>query len=224
MARTIFGKNPDLDDIDFIEAIEASFGIRFDDKEPSTWFTFGDVFDATCRHVGPVERGSMPCLSASAYRHVKRAILASSPGVEVRPDTPLVTLIGRRRVRSWWRALARSSGLSLPATVLTNCSGAFLLVLLFVVPLATAVGGLPGWIAALSPALGLLSARWLPERVPARTVGEFARGVAAMNAERLSKLHGDAIRTRDVWDSLVQIARDVAVFDDPIERDTVLIG
>jgi len=223
MARSLFGKNPDMDDIDFIEAIEASFDIRFDDAEPPTWATFGDVFDATCRRVGPVERGSLPCLSASAFRRIRRAVLECSPGAVVRPDTSLAILIGRRRVRLWWRGVERSSGLKLPAPVLANWSGCLLLVLLFAVPLATVLGGLPGWIAVLSPVLGLLSARVLPERLPARTVGEFARKAAAMNAKALSASHG-AIRSRDVWESLALIARDVTAYKEPIDRQTALVG
>jgi hypothetical protein len=73
MAKSLFGKNPDLDDIDFIEAVEAAFGITFD-REPAAWSTFGDVFDAICQRVQPVERGPFPCLSASAYRRIRRAL------------------------------------------------------------------------------------------------------------------------------------------------------
>jgi hypothetical protein len=223
MAKSLFGKNPDMDDVEFIEAIEAAFGISFDNKEPEKWSTFGDVLDATRRRVGPVERGSFPCLSASAYRRIRSAILKERPEVDFRPDTTLATLIGRRRVRSWWRRLEQSSGLKLPAPVLTNWSGLLLVVVLFAVPGVVVVSGLPGWIAVLSPVFGLLSARWLPERPPVRTIGEFAHLAAALNAKGLSESHG-AIRTRDVWSSLVWIARDSTGFTGPIERDTVLIG
>jgi hypothetical protein len=114
MANSLFGKNPDLDDVEFIEAVEAAFGIAFRKDEPPAWFTFGDVFDATCRHVRPVERGPVPCLSATAYRRIRKTILKHRPGLKIRPDTPLKSLLGDHSGRAWCRALQRETGLQLP--------------------------------------------------------------------------------------------------------------
>ncbi|WP_119301449.1 acyl carrier protein [Dongia deserti] len=223
MTKSLFGKNPDLDDVDFIEAIEAAFGIKFGNEEPEKWLTFGDVFDATCRRVHPVERGPFPCLSASAYRHIKRAILKDGPGLDLRPDTPLKDLVRGRRVSGWWRKLERVSGLKLPALQLGLWSTLFFLVLFLGIPLLVAISRSSGWLALLSVALAILVAIWSTRSLPVQTVGDLARSVAALNAQTLSRSHG-AIRERDVWSSLVWIARDSTACRDPIDRQTILIG
>jgi hypothetical protein len=222
MAKSLFGKNPDLDDIDFIEAVEAAFGITFD-REPAAWSTFGDVFDAICQRVQPVERGPFPCLSASAYRRIRRALLKIVPGSNVQPETLLKALIADRSFSVWWRELEQESGLKLPLLTLTNWSLLILVAVIFAVPGVVAVSGLPGWIAVLSPMLGLLASGWLPAKPTVRTVGDLARSAAALNARQLSQSHA-AIRTRDVWDSLVWIARDITAYPGQIDRGTALIG
>lgn len=223
MAQTLFGKNSDLDDIDFMEAIEAAFDVRFDNSEPPTWTTFGDVFDATCRRVQAVERGPAPCLSATAYRRIRKAILKDRPDLKVRPETPLATLLGNRTGPAWCRALQRDLELRLPDRPFRSGG----VPLFFVISIGTMMvagwNGLGAWIGIPSGiALGTLAVMWLRPALPVRTVGELARALAALNPQALSP--GGTIRTRDVWDSLVRIARDVTLFDDPIERETVLIG
>src|SRR5262245_54891613 len=158
MTRNTLGLAGDGDDGDFVDAVGAAFGITFG-KEPEAWSTLGDVFDTVCRHTHPVPRGQFPCLSASAYRRIKHAILATRPDLDLRLDTPLRTLIGRDGVSRWWQGLERDTGLRLPALSLTNASGLLLLALYIGVPGAVVVSGLPGWIAFLSPILGFAVAR-----------------------------------------------------------------
>jgi hypothetical protein len=221
MAKSLFGKNPDLDDVDFIETIEGAFGISFRNEELETWSTFGDVFDTTCHHMQAIERGPIPCLSATAYRRIRKAILKDQPDVKVRPDTPLKTLLGGRRGPAWCRALQRDMDLQLPDRPFTAWSLLLFLVTWFGIPIAGGIGGLPIWMLILSPILGVFLGLLLRPSLPVQTVGDLARAVAALNPKALS--HG-AIRTRDVWSSLVWIARDNVGFTDPIERETVLIG
>lgn len=223
MAKSLFGKNPDMEDVEFVQTIEASFGIRFDHKEPETWTTFGNVFDATCQHVGPTERGSIPCLSASAYRCIKSAILKDKQSLEIRPGTPLKDLVGGRGLSDEWRRLEQETGLRLPGLPLSPW-----VLLLFPLSLFGGVGinhivhgGV--WIVVLTAILGVIAIRLLPPTLPARTVGDLARSVAALNAQELSQSYG-AMRTRDVWDSLVWIARDTTGHKGSINRETVLIG
>jgi hypothetical protein len=85
-----------------------------------------------------------------------------------------------------------------------------------------AINGLGGWIAVLAPILGILSIMWF-RPLPVRTVGELARGVAALNPKKLAPPDGP-IRTRDVWASLELIARDITAYEGPIDRDTALVG
>ena len=220
--KNTLGLGGDGDDVEFVETIEAAYGITFPEG-PQTWSTFGDVFDAVCRHVQPVDRGPFPCLTASAYRRIRQAILKVRPDLDVRPDTPLKILMGHGGVEAWWRGLERGTRLRLPALRLSNWSGLLLLVLLFAVPGVVVVNGLPGWIAILSPMFVLFAVRWLPARPSVQTVGELARSVGALNAKSLSQPHG-AIRTRDVWDSLVGIARDISGHKEPIDRETALMA
>jgi hypothetical protein len=220
MAKSLFGKNLDLDDVEFIAAVEAAFGIAFRKDEPETWSTFGDVFDATCRHVRPVERGPVPCLSATAFRRIRKAIPKDRPGLKIHPDTPLASVLGDRTGRAWCRALQRETGLQLP-----DRPGSVLLffAVTFGAMILGTINGLGGWVAALAPILGLLSLMYLRPALPVRTVGELARGMAALNPKTLSQPDG-AIRTRDVWSSLVFIVRDVTAYEGTIDRKTALVG
>ena len=222
MRKNTLGLGGDGDDVGFVEAVGAAFGITFD-KEPETWSTFGDVFDTICRHMQPVDRGALPCLSASAYRRLRRAIVGIRPNSDVRPDTPLKELIGHEGVSHWWRGLERDTGLNLPRLTVANWAALLFFGLLFAVPGVAVVNGLPGWMAVLFPACWLFALRWLPSRPPVRTVGDLARAVAALNAKAMSEMHG-TMRTRDVWDSLVWIAREISGHKGPIDRETTLLA
>jgi hypothetical protein len=220
--KNTLGLGGDWDDVEFIEAVEAAFGIALD-KEPESWSTFGDVFDTVCRHVQPVERGPFPCLSASAYRRLRSAIVAIRPNSDVRPDTPLKNLIGNDDVSGWWRGLERNTGLRLPRLAVAGWATLLFFALWLAIPGVVIVNDLPGWMAVILPTLWLFAFRWLPSRPPVRTVGDLARAVAVLNAKGMSARHG-AIRTRDVWDSLVWIARDVSAHNGPIDRKTTLLA
>ena len=223
-SKTLFGANPDLDDVEFVEAIEAAFGIKFSTEELERFYTFGDLYDATCRHVKPVERGSFPCLAASAYRRIKRAIGVTHPGTKLHPDTRLAKLIADRSVSRWWRMLESESGLKLPDLHLNIwCVLAFFALLIAGLSIATGTAGYQRVAVLLLMILGFIALRWWPKRLPLRTVGELARSVGALNAAALAQPDG-MMRERDVWSSLVLIARHHAVNDIIIDRDTALIG
>ena len=223
MTRSLFGKSPDLDDVDFVEAIEAAFGITFRKDEPETWCTFGDVFDATCRHVQPVERGSFPCLAATAYRRVKREFLKDQAGPGVRPNTRLEDVIGRRGLSKRWRRMAQDTRLKMPGLPLSPWVIVLFPFMLLGIPLLHGLADLNGWVTLLVFVLCAIAIGRLPPVLPVRTVGDLARAVAALNAQELSQAHG-VIRTGDVWESLVWIARDVTAYKGAIDRETVLIG
>jgi hypothetical protein len=223
MTKSLFGKNPDLDDVDFIEAIEAAFGITFHKDEPNSWFTFGDVFNATCRHVQPVERGSFPCLAATAYRRIKRGILKDQAGLIVGPNTRLEDLIGRRGLSKRWRQLEQDTGLKMPGLPLSPWVIVLFPFMLLGIPLFHGLADLSGWITLLIFVLCAIAIGRLPPVLPVPTVGDLARAAAALNAQELSQSHG-AIRTSDVWDSLVWIAREITAYKGAINRETVLIG
>jgi hypothetical protein len=223
MTKSLFGKSPDLDDVDFIETIETAFGITFGQDEPETWHTFGDLFDATCRHVKPVESGSFPCLSAAAYRRIKRGILKDRTSPGVRPNTRLEDVIGRRELSERWRRLEKDTGLKRPGLPLSAWVIVLFPFMLLGIPILHSLADLNEWITFLIWILCAVAIALLPRALPVRTVGELARAVAALNAQELSQSHG-AIRTSDVWDSLVWIACDITAHKGPIDRETVLIG
>jgi hypothetical protein len=170
-------------------------------------------------------------LSASAYRRLKKAIVALQPGARIRPDTRLADLVGDQRLDTWWRTLQRSSDLKLPTLAVNGWRIllAFAAIALFVGPLAAAHArhdeGPWLWLALALSVACVAGCVWLPFEgsTEFKTLGELARAVGARNAAALSQPHG-AVRARDVWSSLVQIARECAPDAKTIDRETILIG
>jgi hypothetical protein len=212
----------DGDDLELLQAIEAAFGVRLTNAEAGACITVGNLHDVLLQRVHHVDRGALPCLSAIAYRRLKRAIEKRVPEAKVRPQTPLADIVKIGQVAGWWRHLAGEAGLRLPRLGIGGWGFATIVVLLLS-PLAL----LP-WLGKLSFARLLASGPlavvlgWcLPAHLPSRyrTVGDLARATAAMNISSLSWPAG-AMRTRDVWDALETIIRDNLLWEGPLDRET----
>jgi hypothetical protein len=229
--KNSLGLGGDGDEIDFVEEIESAFGIQFRNEEMEGCGTVGDIYDALCRHLQPVERGPFPCLSATAYRRVRKAIAETRTGAPIRPDMHIVDLVGEERIEKWWDALERQCRLKLPPLwgggwKLLLGFAAFGLAVLATVLIPT-LGNAGPWLWLLYglAAFAMAVAVWAPYKrsTPCETVGDLARAVSALNAGTLSQVNG-AIRTREAWSAFVWITRYCTAYDGPIDRETVLIG
>jgi hypothetical protein len=237
LPKNSLGLGGDGDEIIFVEEIESAFGIRFQREDMDGCATVGDIYDALCRHVQPVERGSFPCLTAAAYRRVRKAIAESGTRAHIGPDTCIADLVDERRLEKWWDALQLRCGLKLPPLcggdwkiLLGFAACGFALLATFPLLILDRAGQLDNaglWLWSLYglAALAIAVAVWAPYKrsTPYATVGDVARAVSALNAGTLSQVHG-AIRAREAWSVLVWIAREVTPHDGPIDRETVLIG
>jgi hypothetical protein len=229
-SKNSLGLGDDGDEIYFVEEIESAFGIQFRNEEMERCGTMGDLYDALCRHLQPVERGSFPCLSASAFRQVRKAIGETKTGAPIRPDTRIADLVGEERFEKWWYALERRCDLDLPPLwggdwKLLLGLAAFGLVVLATVILALGNAGPWLWLLYGFAAFAMAVAVWAPYKASTscETVGDLARAVGALNAGTLSQVHS-AIRTHEAWSSFVRIAREFTRHGGPIDRETVLIG
>jgi hypothetical protein len=231
------GLSGDDDEIYFVEEIESAFGIRFQHEELEKCRTMGDIYDALCRHLQLVERGPFPCLSASAFRQVRKVIAETRTGAPIRPDTRITDLVGDERVEKWWDALQRRCDLKLPPVPASGWQILLVLTAIGLVVLAAVLlpilgltgqpdsAGLLLWSLFGLAALFVAAAVWLPfgRSIQYETVGDLARAAGVLNVGTLSQLHG-AIRAREAWSSLVWIARDYTGHDGPVDRETALIG
>jgi hypothetical protein len=214
----------DGDEIDLLQAIEAAFGVCLTREEAERCVTVGDMHAVLLSKVRHVERGALPCPTATAFRRLRRAIEKLQPGQVVRPDTEIVTLLAGGGAGRRWRRLQLETGLRLPSAG----SGSFLLLMACI---GTPFFAYPfvGWLSSLGLLLSIPLAFFLNDRLPISppsrydTVGDLARAAAGLNISSLSWPAG-AMRTRDVWSALEAIIRDELDWDGPVSPEMRLVA
>jgi hypothetical protein len=228
----------DGDDLDLIEAIEASFDVSFGDDELRDVRTFGELYDAVVSHLAHTEDVRRThCRSATAFRKIRRAFQLTGLG-EIRPSTPLRSLLATANHGKLSRRLEYETGLDLRATTLagwtlvigscvaTAASLSFLSLTgstldvptAFGTVVATTVGGmfLAVVAASVSNGWGMTFDRDL------LTAGDLADRAVHLNFKRLSSPSGQN-HPADVWRTLEWISRDISGCKRRIDRDTRLI-
>jgi hypothetical protein len=96
-APTLLVPNPDLEEVELLQAVEAAFDVRLTDAEAEQIRTVGDLHSMLIGRLHHVERGAIPCPAAMAFRRLKRAIEGAQPRTQVRPSTELALLAERGR-------------------------------------------------------------------------------------------------------------------------------
>ena len=223
MAKAVFSDDG-MDAVEMLQAIEAAFAITVTNEEAQQIESVGDLYDLICSKVKAVADGQLPCLTATAFRRIKRALRERLPDHQILPETPMRQVLRGMPPGQLLRRLAADTGLSMPGPTM-RLSGAGMMALTFVVlPLCLYQFDIapPIVSGSLGIALTFAVARYWPSGLPRHvtTVGELARSAAAKNIAALSKQDG-AVRTSDVWAALVSIICDIAARDEPIGRETM---
>ncbi len=203
-----------LDAVELLIEIEDTFSIEIPDEDASRMATVGDVHEYIVANSNMASKGSV-CLSASAFRSLRRA--AASLGVtdRLRPRDSIDRLLPDSGRRRFWTSLQHSAQLRLPKLRRPKWMVAAATV---VVMLLTAWVGLAVYRETRSqlaaPILGvaaamfsgwLLSVLTLPFATlpPANcaTLGHLAESVLGLNFSQLAKRYhgGDS---NDVWIAL----------------------
>jgi hypothetical protein len=106
----------DGDDLDVIQDVERTFGIKLTDAEAERLLTVGHLHDLIELKRPSAGGGTPACLSQVAFYRLRRGITHMEIGDEIAPQTPISVLeeIEPRSISVKWRRLAESSGLELP--------------------------------------------------------------------------------------------------------------
>jgi hypothetical protein len=208
----------DLDDVEFIQAVEEQFGVGFEDTELHPCLTIGDFHAVLMGKLGDIEGAGGQCASQMAFYRLRKA---AGPGnAKTRPETRLDEL-GLGNPKITMRALQRI-GLKAP-------NASFGLLGSFMIPVALLAGvgftisafrgfaTAAGWSAfalGLSVVVGIFAPRRYPEGI--ETLGDLAKTVALRNPMMLSA-QGAGIRPGDIWLSV----RDLAAEQCGIPAETI---
>jgi hypothetical protein len=223
MTKAVFADDG-MDAVEMLQAIEAAFATRISNEEAARMIRVGDLYDLLCSKVKAVDHGQLPCLTAMAFRRIKKALRERLPDRELNPETPIRQLTGMISVGPWLRQLGADTGLRMPDLTMRPSGLAAMTLTFAVLPLSfyqfeiapPVISGLLGIV------LTLAVARYWPAALPrnVKNVGDLARSTAARNIALLSR-QGEAIRTKDVWTALESIIREIAARDEPIGRETL---
>jgi hypothetical protein len=217
----------DLDDLELLRDIEASFDVSFCDDEPTKWFTVGDVFAALEREFSVQASAGGKCATSMAFFRLRRALTELGVEGRLKPDfsfSAVKQLSPRRLIKE----LEKRSGLRLPSPTLSY-AGAGLLLLAFTGLVASFFIG-NGWLilcllAVLVlgfPVIGTVDRGMLP--MGSKTLGGLARAAATRNYGRLVG-EGAGMREGDLWRVFCDLLADhTALPKDEIARETLLIG
>jgi hypothetical protein len=201
----------DDDSVEVIEVVERAFGITISDAEAAACQTVGDLFALVCAKVPTVERGGqMPCLTASAFRSLRRAIRERRSNLDLRPETPISSFVEGRDHRAWHAYLTDATRLRIPRPTLSPLS--FLLGLAGFCLAAAGVIAVTGsgilsvlFIGLLGLAIMKIVGRfgsWSWESPD--TLGDLARRSAALSVARAVEANG-AVRSREAWQVLLTL-------------------
>lgn len=218
--QSSLGLAGDLDDVELIEDIEASFGTRFSDDDLKHCRTVGDLFTVVKARLPSADAGER-CATAMCFFRMRRA-LQPLLGAELRPSTSIEQLSGLS-VRELYDVLKDDCGLRPPPSVI-SIWGCIALMLVGLLPLASIGLALTWWLAAASalPAIGLYSLA--PIRLPkdVATFGDLVRIVSARNIGILSD-QGARLRVPEAWTALRDIIADHTILPkQDIALDTLI--
>lgn len=198
------------DSVSIVEEVEAAFGITINDAEAAACLTVGDLFALVCAKVPIVNRSDhLPCLTASAFRAIRRAIRLQDPTCDIQPNTRLDSVIDRRDHRASRDYLASQTGLRFPAPSLQNfgtlfsgfviAAGSVIVAMSFSVP-SLYLGGFTGLLAAI--AIGYRYGRWAWSEFD--TVGDLARRASALSMSQAIRANG-SVRRVEAWNALLAV-------------------
>ena len=211
------------DDVDFIRAIEGSFGVRFGD-ETIGWFTVDDIYKALLASM-PEEGSSGLCSTSMAFYRL-RAALARRNLVQGRvgPATKLAGLVSMPP-RELFALISEDLGVAplSPALSWWGSIGVLLSVIGFC-SIFFILSHHALWPLLLLMLLGAAMTSTDVGAYRSTTMGGLARRVAALNYKRFASMGADT-RPTSVWRALCDlIAHETDVEANLIRPDTRLLA
>jgi hypothetical protein len=223
-----------LDGVELLLAVEDAFQIHIADEEAGNVATVGDLHNLVVDRLHA--KDAKACLTSAAFYRVRRGIIDTLKinRRDIRPSTPLETILPRDSRRQRWRDLQQVVRLKVPD--LQHPGWIQLSMFAAGVALAAAVGvylrvGLGGTLLISSlglvvgPLLLNISPR-LADAFPNRvtTVGDLARDVLALNHARLAAETGSWTK-QDGWETLCRlITLQTGVDASKIKPDSLIVG
>jgi len=207
----------DADVAAMVEAIEESFGVKFNGGELTDDSRAVEVCNALRLRLG--EGVSERCFTSVAFWRLRRGLvnLLDVPRKSVTPSTALEYLIPANGRRRTWHALSDAAGLRLPKLEYPRRLGVGIFWAAFVPPMLIAVLGRGGWwilvaIMAMPITASMLFRALTPFAIafPAhsQTVGSAARTVVGLNYGKLAQELGPS-RERELLEAFRYVVSDV---------------
>lgn len=203
-----------LDSLELVMEIEDAFSIEIPDDEASRMLTVGDIHEYIVANTSLASNRSV-CLSAIAFRSLRRAATSIGLNDRLRPRDPTFRLLPDTNVRGFWANLADSAKLKLPRLrrpqwIVTLATFAVLIVAAWVgvvayrstqsqiaaIAASVAVAVLSGWaMSALTDSFAVLPARNFT------TLRGLAECILALNFKTIAE-RCDGAHSNDVWIAL----------------------
>jgi hypothetical protein len=207
----------DADVAVLVEAIEESFGVKFNEGELTDNSRADEVCNVLRLRLG--DGVSDQCFTSAAFWRLRRALVnvLSVPRKSVTPSTALEYLIPTHDRRRTWHALSNAAGLRLPRLEYSRRLGVGIFWAAFVPPMLIAVLGRGGWwilvaIVAMPITASLLFRALTPfaNAFPAQsqTLGRAARTVVGLNYGKLAQELGPS-RERELLEAFRYVISDV---------------
>jgi len=209
-------------DVEFlVEAIEDSFGVKFNQNE----LTDGTGFDDLCRivaaHLGPASGGV--CFSSITCWRLRRAWikLFGLDKASIKPSTSTELMMPLAHRRQAWRAMSETSGLRLPRLEYPDHLNAPILITSVLVSIVIAIsGGGAWWLAAAVVAMPFAASllffvlRPFADILPAQchTLGDLAKVAVGLNYGRLVQKYGPS-NERQIAEGLRRLVADLTDID-----------
>ena len=224
----------ELDDVDLIQSLETSFGIRMTDADARRIELLGDVYDWIARSLNPIPHAQGFDVPAKTFLELRAFLAVRSSGHRIRPSTPLVKLFLERDVDAVLRQVSETfetRTLRLPEHWYTSyplgISTLGALSTVFVLAIAADRGWhstvlrsiwLLGIFLALGAASRIIRKLVGPDLSDAKfTVGWCARQIAARNYKKFARTPHNS---RDIWSAIALIARELSAMSEPLGANT----
>jgi len=215
-----------MDNVELLENVEESLGIKFSDEEAESCITVGNFYDAILSKFAVPKTGQPVCFTTVSFYRLRRAVRTLRSGPKLKTGDCLSAVIEERDWKPIWAQLQRQSGMAFPSLHLGWATFGATAVLLTAPFWLTAILEQfeVHWTAYLIPfalaAVPFVILRIAPGTRPQdETLGDLAKDLAILNIGDLAREY-QWWREKDLWDALIWHCREISVVEIPITRET----
>jgi hypothetical protein len=201
----------DGDELDLVDALEASFRLDFTDAETTGWITLGDVHRTLVDRI-PATSAPGLCATSMAFYRLRAVLTALGAQGRIRTSTPLKRLVAVTPKRLAAEVAARL-GVSTPALDISvrGAVGSLFLLAGICAGIWSATDH-AAWPSLVAIPLGLALLYREPGSYGRRSVGALAREIAFRNHARFAEQGADT-GANSLWRALVELVADNADAD-----------